>query len=120
MILTMTLNDQLRKYRILLLGLIFVGVISNRTFLAWTSSGLETSMFNFFLTLWVYCTLYFPVNSRRWMFGITLAAALVTLTRPDGLLFALITSGLVLFTARRPTSAFNVGFYLQPPGFFCG
>src|SRR6266436_1517759 len=83
LVLTMNLNDQLRKYRVLLLGLIFVGVISNRTFLAWTSSGLETSMFNFFLTLWVYCTLYFPANSRRWMFGITLAAALLTLTRPD-------------------------------------
>jgi arabinofuranosyltransferase len=98
MVLKMDLRDELRKHRVLLLGLVFAGVITNRTFLAWTSSGLETAMFNFFLTLWVYCCLFLPAYTIRWAFGISLAASLIYLTRPDGLLFAFITLGLAATT----------------------
>ena len=79
----------------LFLCLVFVGVITNRTFLAWSSSGLETAMFNFFLTLWIYCCLFVKSDSRRWIFWLTLTTALLCLTRPDGLLFAAVTVALV-------------------------
>ena len=98
MVLGLNLRDELRKYRILLLGIVLVGAITNRTFLAWTSSGLETAMFNFFLTLWIYCCLFIPARSGRWIFATTLAATLVYLTRPDGLLFVVVTIGLVFHT----------------------
>jgi arabinofuranosyltransferase len=98
MVMKMNLRDDLRKHRILLLGIILVGTITNRTFLAWTSSGLETAMFNFFLTLWIYCCVFLPARSRQWIFSTTLTVALVYLTRPDGLLFAMVTLGLVAHT----------------------
>lgn len=95
MVLSMNLDKKIRRYRLLFLGLVLVGVISNRTFLAWTSSGLETAMFNFFVILWVYCVLFIPAYSRLWLFGITSATALAYLARPDGILFTLTTAGLV-------------------------
>ncbi|MCU1263806.1 MAG: hypothetical protein JWM21_124 [Acidobacteria bacterium] len=106
MVLKMDLRAELAKYRVLWLALVFAAVITNRTFLAWTSSGLETAMFNFFLTLWVYCCLYLPDGSRRWVFASSLSAALLTLSRPDGLLFALVTGVLIARTvyAKAPIS----------------
>lgn len=95
MVLKMNLRPEFGKRRILFLTLILVGVISNRTFLAWTSSGLEAAMFNFFFTLWIFCCLYLPAQSKRWLFGVTVSATLVCLTRPDGLLITLVTLLLV-------------------------
>ena len=40
MVLKMSLRAELHKYRVLFVGLVLAGVITNRTFLAWTSSGL--------------------------------------------------------------------------------
>lgn len=91
----MKLGEQLAKYRLLFLCLVLLGVITNRTFLAWSSSGLETAMFNFFLTLWIYCCLSVSSNRRRWVFSLTLTTALLCLTRPDGLLFAVVTFALL-------------------------
>jgi arabinofuranosyltransferase len=95
MILKMKLNDSLRRHRVFLLGLVLVGVISNRTFLAWTSSGLETAMFNFFITLWIYCCLFVPPSTYRWSLSVGLAALLIHLSRPEGLLFVFVTIGLI-------------------------
>lgn len=91
MVLQLKLSERLQKYRLLFLALVFAGVVTNRTFLAWTSSGLETAMFNFFLTLWIYCSLFMENTGRRWMFWLSLTTALLCLTRPDGLLFAMAT-----------------------------
>jgi arabinofuranosyltransferase len=104
MVLRMKLGERLEKFRLLFLCLIFVGVLTNRTFLAWTSSGLETAMFNFFLTLWVYCCLFLENNGRRWLLWLSLTTALLCLTRPDGLLFAMVTVVLIakaLWEARK-------------------
>jgi arabinofuranosyltransferase len=98
MVLKMSLRPELARFRVLFLGLVFLTVITNRTFLAWTSSGLETAMFNFFLTLWVYCCLFLPLNSRRWVFAMSLSVSLLSLSRPDGLLFALVTVVLIART----------------------
>ncbi len=96
MVIKLRLNERLQGHRVLLLGLVLVGVLTNRTFLAWASSGLETAMFNFFLTLWVYCALFVPTYSSRWVLAISLAVSLLTLTRPDGLLFVVITVALII------------------------
>ncbi|MDQ2856179.1 MAG: DUF4214 domain-containing protein [Acidobacteriota bacterium] len=96
MVLKMELRAELVRFRVLFLALVFLAVVTNRTFLAWTSSGLETAMFNFFLTMWVYCCLYLRNDSGRWVFATTLSAALVTLSRPDGLLFAFVTAALIV------------------------
>ncbi|HXM36366.1 MAG TPA: hypothetical protein VN920_14325 [Pyrinomonadaceae bacterium] len=108
MVLRMRLRAELEKYRLLLLCLVLLGVITNRTFLAWSSSGLETAMFNFFLTLWVYSCLFLKTARQRWIFGLTMTTALLYLTRPDGLLFAAVTVALVakaVWDARRGLSS---------------
>jgi arabinofuranosyltransferase len=83
----MKLPDPLSRYRTWLLALVLLGTISNRTFLAWLSSGLETSLFNFLLISWVHFGLT-PADERsshwRWLFSAT--TALAALARPDGLL----------------------------------
>jgi arabinofuranosyltransferase len=61
-------------------------LLSNRTFLAWTSSGLETALFNLLLVAWI-----LALRSRQGMDRLLPVASLATaglaLTRPDGLLF---------------------------------
>jgi arabinofuranosyltransferase len=91
MMLTMRLNHRLARHRVLLLGLVGLGVVTNRTFLTWASSGLETAMFNFLLIAWVVSCLLLPVYSRGWTFATSSLATLVYLARPDGLLVALVT-----------------------------
>ena len=98
MVLKMKLVPNLRRGRILLLGLVLLGTISNRTFLAWSSSGLETAMFNFFFTLWIYVVLFLPFGSGKWFWGMSSTAVFLYLTRPDGLLMAAATIVLTLFT----------------------
>jgi arabinofuranosyltransferase len=67
--------------------LILIFITTNRTFLTWTSSGLETAMFNFFIFLWIYCCLYISSQNPFFLFSISSTAVLIGLTRPDGLLF---------------------------------
>lgn len=88
-------TDRLRSYRLPLAGVALLGLVTNRAFLAWTSSGLETAMFNCWAALWVYCGLFFRSHSRPWAWGLTTAATLLALTRPEGLLFALTTVGIL-------------------------
>jgi arabinofuranosyltransferase len=118
MVLKMSLREELETHRVLFLALILTGVISNRTFLAWTSSGLEAGMFNFFFTLWIYCCLFLPAYSRRWLLGITGSAALVYLSRPDGLLIAFVTLVLIgkaLSTRAREAKLTVSHFVLSAP-----
>jgi len=74
------------KTRTLLLGLFLLLLLSNRTFLAWTSSGLETALFGFLVLGWFYA-LIFTKSLRGKIVSGNFAAALLALTRPDGLLF---------------------------------
>ena len=121
-------NASNKKYRILLLGLALVGVVSNRTFLTWTSSGLETAMFNFFFTLWIFFGLFLPNtafdisgHSTRqakpplWLPGINAAAILTYLTRPDGILMVAATiciTLLYLYRQRGTRSWLKSGFFV--------
>ncbi|MDX1417978.1 MAG: hypothetical protein R3293_27500, partial [Candidatus Promineifilaceae bacterium] len=89
------LSERLQKIRLPIIILILIGLLTNRTFLAWTSSGLETAMFNFFVTAWVYACLIIRPYTPRWVLAITVTAVLTTFTRPDGLLFVAATIFLI-------------------------
>ncbi|MFH1844205.1 MAG: hypothetical protein ABIF77_13450 [bacterium] len=85
--LRMRLPAATESFRYLLVGLVLLGTVTNRTFLAWTSSGLETALFNFLVTVWLCQMICLDARRRRWILGTVSVAALVYLTRPDGLLF---------------------------------
>lgn len=89
--LRMRLAPRLEPLRVLLAALALLAVVANRTFLAWTSSGLETAMFNLLCMLWVASCVQFPQASHRWLLATSASATLVCLTRPDGLLLVAAT-----------------------------
>ncbi len=83
----MRLPPPLASRRWTLLALVMLGTITNRTFLTWLSSGLETSLFNFLFTWWIYIgTTDASDRSAGWGVRLSFAATLLALTRPDGLL----------------------------------
>ncbi|MDW8218054.1 MAG: hypothetical protein RML57_10720 [Acidobacteriota bacterium] len=88
-VLKLPLGSQLAPFRLSILAAVFVGVLSNRTFLAWASSGLETAMFNALLAAWMCVWWWLPRHTPMRLAATATLAALVYLTRPDGLLFAL-------------------------------
>ena len=98
MVLRLRLSPGLARWRTVLLGLVLLGVVSNRTFLAWTSSGLETALFGFLLLLWVFIAV-FGSGSRGSLAWLSLTAGLLALARPDGLLFAAATAAILLVRA---------------------
>ncbi|MDF1535387.1 MAG: hypothetical protein P1S46_02660 [bacterium] len=90
--LRMNLPRKLEGARTPLLALVLLGTVTNRTFLTWLSSGLETALFNFLLIWWVYEGLTDPLKrTSGWVFRFTLAASLAALARPDGYLAWLAT-----------------------------
>jgi arabinofuranosyltransferase len=77
-------------------------VIGNRTFLQWMTSGLETALFNLGFALWVVLAFRpLPARAGRWLFGWAAAAAMVALTRPDGLLLVVTTVATALVSLAR-------------------
>lgn len=92
----MALPPALERHRPPLLALVLLGTLTNRTFLAWLSSGLETALFNACVTGWVYFALAPPDDrGRRWIASLSTAAAATALTRPDGLLFCGATAAIL-------------------------
>ncbi len=88
----MRLPEPLRRHRLAALSLVLLGTVTNRTTLAWLSSGLETALFNFSLTAWIYFgTAPREHRGRHWILGLSGFAGLTALTRPDGLLFFVAT-----------------------------
>jgi arabinofuranosyltransferase len=84
----MRLPAGFERDRLLLVAVVLVGALSNRTFLAWLSSGLETALFNFLLIWFVYEALA-PDPQRAssgWVFRLSASAGLAALARPDGML----------------------------------
>ncbi len=93
-----------------------LGTVTNRTFLAWTSSGLETAMFNFLFTAWIF-VMVFPSRKRgRWVFTAAATATLVYFTRPDGILVVLGT-GLAFLIGRLSGSLTSRDLLSAVPGF---
>lgn len=111
--------DGLKRAKPLFLFLCLIFLLTNRSFLAWSSSGLETALFCVLVTAWVYACLYAKSNWRLAL--ISISASLLTLTRPDGLLF--VAASLLLFgtsfsnrrlghTVRRLLSALPFGIVI--------
>ncbi len=92
-----TLSERRPWVKNAVLAVVLLGTLTNRTFLAWTSSGLETSMFDAFVLCWLVAGL------RNRPFALCLAAALLELSRPDGLLFCAATVPIVLMMRPRRT-----------------
>jgi arabinofuranosyltransferase len=94
----MKLNPAFERFRPFFLSLILLGILTNRTFLAWTSSGMETAMFNFFFTLWIVLAVFGDNQSHLGLVGLTGSAALVYLSRPDGIVVVLCTMLMLFFS----------------------
>jgi arabinofuranosyltransferase len=93
----MELTGPLARRRFPAIALVLLMVATNRTFLTWTSSGLETALFNLLSLAWLYVFLYVDGDPRRWVFMATLLAALAALARPEGIVFVAATAcGVVL------------------------
>ena len=80
-------TEALYPHRLAFLALLLLATVSNRTFLAWSSSGLETAMFGCFVLAWTYICAFVPPTRRWWPLILCATTALIYLTRPDGLLF---------------------------------
>ncbi len=93
--LQMKLSESLEPWRLPMLASVLFGTLTNRTFLAWTSSGLETAMFTFFLLGW-FAFAANPRPGRAWTTTVVALASLITLSRPDGLLFLAATAAIVV------------------------
>jgi arabinofuranosyltransferase len=94
LVLEMALAPSMERLRWPLLLLVLLATLTNRTFLAWLSSGLETALVNLLITWWLRAAL------RRQAWQLTSAAALLALTRPDGLLFVAATPVVLLLERR--------------------
>ncbi len=71
-------------------GLVLALLVSNSTFLTWSSSGLETALFDLLLLAWL-LGLWLLAAHPRLLPAVAAVAALLELCRPDGLLFAAAT-----------------------------
>jgi arabinofuranosyltransferase len=99
MIWRIPLGPRLHSCKPLLAALALLDLVTNRTFLAWTSSGLETAMFGFFVTCWIYSCVFLRQGTVCWAFFAAASAALICLTRPDGQLFVAATLVMVALSA---------------------
>jgi arabinofuranosyltransferase len=87
----MDLTGPMARWRPLAISFVLAMVVTNRTFLTWTSSGLETALFNFLTLAWLFAFLYADGAPRTWVFTVSLLAALVHLARPEGVVFVAAT-----------------------------
>ncbi|MBL9078146.1 MAG: hypothetical protein JNL08_11620 [Planctomycetes bacterium] len=77
-------------------------VATNRSFLQWLTSGLETALFHAAVVAWVVLGWRDRARgSRRWLFGLAATAAVAALTRPDGLLLVAATAAVAVVEALR-------------------
>ncbi|HXV60055.1 MAG TPA: hypothetical protein VEK15_05130, partial [Vicinamibacteria bacterium] len=100
------LCDRLRLFRPWIVLVVAFGLVTNFNFLMWTSSGLETSLFNFLFAAWVASVLYLERHSTAWIAIVSACAGLLALTRPDGMLMVAASAVLIatvpLNRRRRP------------------
>jgi arabinofuranosyltransferase len=92
-------HTSFRRERLWLATLVVLGTLTNRTFLVWTSSGLETPLFSLFALGFVYVALGRALDAGR-LFWLSALATGLALCRPDGVLFVLATLALGLLLAR--------------------
>jgi arabinofuranosyltransferase len=101
LVLRLTLPPAMEPWRPVFLALALLGTVTNPTYLAWLSSGLEASLFNFLFIWWVYeGTAPSGRGTPAWCVRLTLSAALTALCRPDGLLMVVGTAAMLLVELR--------------------
>ncbi len=90
--------------------LVLAGTVSNRTFLAWTSSGLETPLATFLLLSWVFAAARLSPTFGSQL-RVCFLSGLLALCRPDGLLFVGATGALLALQWRafRPLAVLPLG-----------
>ena len=94
------LPEKWRRWRFLLALGALLYTLTNRTFITWTSSGLETALFVFCTTLWLFGVLELSRNRKGWTLTVaSTGAAAAALTRPEGILLVVTT---LLLSAFRP------------------
>ena len=94
-VMKMRLIEKYGRFRLVLAALVLLGTVTNTTFLAWSSSGLETALFDFCFILWIVVTVFGRKYGSSWLLGMTGSGVLVYLSRPDGILIILATLTLV-------------------------
>ena len=98
----MTLPEPVARHRYSLAVVAGLGIVFNRTFLAWLSSGLETAMFNFFFLWWFHEATAPDERRDGTSIGrLTASAVLAALSRPDGLLAVAATVAVVAHAVLR-------------------
>ena len=65
MLLRLPWSPRLRPYRLVFLALLLLAVTTNRTFLAWSSSGLETALFGCTVLAWTWACAFVAPSHRR-------------------------------------------------------
>jgi arabinofuranosyltransferase len=95
MVLRLTAAPARAPTRLPYLALALAGIVTNRTFLTWSSSGLETALFNALVIAWIYAGAFMRASFARRSLALSGCAAAIYLARPDGLLFAAATLPLV-------------------------
>jgi arabinofuranosyltransferase len=98
----MPLGDRLARHRFVLVALVLAATLTNRTFLAWTSSGLETALWTAVLLAWVAVTV---LPGSPHLLAVCSVAAVAALVRPDGLGLCACAVAIVLWTERSPRRA---------------
>jgi arabinofuranosyltransferase len=96
MALHLPLSGALARHRTAVLGAVLFATLSNRTFLAWTSSGLETALFSAVVLAWVAAVV---VAESAPLLLVSTLAGVMALTRPDGLLYAAATAAILAVRA---------------------
>ena len=92
------LSVQLQNVRLYLASLVLLGLITNVTFLTWSSSGLETALFNCCFLAWILAVVMIVQKGTLWRVAMTTTATLVYLARPEGMLILLATLLLLLIS----------------------
>lgn len=85
------LTGPMARHRPWAIALVLAMLVTNRTFLTWTSSGLETALYNLLTMAWLLVFLYMDDAPRAWACAVSLLAALASLARPEGMVFAAAT-----------------------------
>ena len=94
----MNIQPRMRAKSFLLFLAVCLILLTNRTFLAFMTSGTETALFNFLALWWVYAA----TSEKNKAFSLVLCASLLALCRPEGLVFVAATiCFLILFIIRK-------------------
>ncbi len=100
LVLRLRWRAELFAWRFVFAGLVLLGLVTNRTFLTWSSSGFETALFNLLVFAWLAVGVGAgPMHPRRVVAMSTLAACL-HLARPEGVLFAAATIAMFILAPR--------------------